>query len=207
MTQAARTLTSLVPGLIRCSMRHRISPHSLVYILGCLLHFCLLALSLTALAQTKPANGAKSNNISTPPPPASTPGRFIDITSKSHLSFVGQASHTSKKYLLETMGSGVALLDYDNDGLLDIFFVNGAPLADPTPRGTIPQKAGEKDWNRLYHQKKDGTFEDVTVKAGLQGQGYGMGVAVGDYDNDGYEDLYVTAYGGNRLYHNNGDGP
>ena len=73
-------------------------------------------------------------------------------------------------------------------------------------QGTIPQKTGPKYWNRLYHQKPDGTFEDVTEKAGLQGAGYGMGVAVGDYDNDGFEDLYVTAYGGNKLYHNNGDG-
>ena len=72
-------------------------------------------------------------------------------------------------------------------------------LSDPTPKGTIPQKAGEKYWNRLFHQKKDGTFEDVTVKAGLQGAGYGMGVTVGDFDNDGFEDLYVTAYGGNRC--------
>ncbi len=104
------------------------------------------------------------------------------------------------------MGSGVALFDYDNDGRLDIFLVNGATLSDPTSKGTIPQKTGAKDWNRLYHQKADGTFEDVTEKAGLQGSGYGMGVAVGDYDNDGYEDLYVTAYGGNKLYHNNGDG-
>ncbi len=104
------------------------------------------------------------------------------------------------------MGSGVALFDYDNDGLLDIFLVNGAPLSDPTPKGTIPEKTGPDYWNRLYHQKKDGSFEDVTVKAGLQGVGYGMGVAVGDFDNDGYEDLYVTAYGGNKLYHNNGDG-
>ena len=104
------------------------------------------------------------------------------------------------------MGSGVALFDYDNDGRLDIFAVNGAPLTDPTPRGTIPQKTDPKYWNRLYHQKQDGTFEDVTEKAGLQGAGYGMGVAAGDYDNDGYEDLYVTAYGGNQLYHNNGDG-
>ena len=104
------------------------------------------------------------------------------------------------------MGSGVAVFDYDNDGLLDIFFVNGAPLTDPTPKGTVPQKSGPEDWNRLYRQKKDGTFEDVTEKSGLKGIGYGMGVAVGDYDNDGFEDLYVTAYGGNRLYHNNGDG-
>jgi hypothetical protein len=104
------------------------------------------------------------------------------------------------------MGSGVALFDYDNDGRLDIFLVNGAPLDDPTPKGTIPRKTGPKYWNRLFHQKSDGTFEDMTETAGLQGVGYGMGVAVGDYDNDGYEDLYVTAYGGNRLYHNNGNG-
>ena len=135
-----------------------------------------------------------------------TPGKFVDITAKSHVSFLAQASHTSKKYLIETMGSGVGLFDYDNDGLLDIFFVNGAPLSDPTPKGTIPQKTDPKYWNRLFHQKKDGTFEDVTEKAGLAGIGYGMGVAVGDYDNDGYEDLYETALGGNRLYHNNGNG-
>ena len=135
-----------------------------------------------------------------------TPGNFVDITAASGVHFKHVASHTSKKYLMETMGSGVALFDYDNDGRLDIFLVNGAPLSDPTPKGTIPQKTGPKDWNRLFHQKADGTFEDVTEKAGLQGFGYGMGVAVGDYDNDGYEDLYVTAYGGNRLYHNNGDG-
>ena len=96
------------------------------------------------------------------------------------------------------------MFDYDNDGLLDIFLVNGAPFTHPMPKGTIPQKTGPQDWNRLYHQKADGTFEDVTEKAGLQGVGYGFGAAVGDYDNDGREDLYVTAYGGNKLYHNNG---
>ena len=135
-----------------------------------------------------------------------TPGNFVDITATSGIHFRHMASHTSKKYLPETMGAGVALFDYDNDGRLDIFLVNGAPLADPTPKGTIPQKNGPQSWNRLYRQKADGGFEDVTEKAGLQGAGYGMGVAVGDYDNDGYEDLYVTAYGGNKLYHNNGDG-
>lgn len=134
----------------------------------------------------------------------STP-QFVDLAEKCGIHFQGVASHTSKKYLLETMGSGVALFDYDNDGRLDIFAVNGTSLADPTPKGTIPQKDGPSSWNRLYHQRPDGTFEDVTEKAGLQGAGYGMGVAVGDYDNDGYEDLYVTAYGGNKLYHNNGD--
>jgi hypothetical protein len=132
--------------------------------------------------------------------------KFTDVTSLLNINFEYVASHTSKKYLLETMGSGVALFDYDNDGRLDIFVVNAAPLSDPTPKGTIPQKTGPKYWNRLYHQKIDGTFEDVTEKAGLQGVGYGMGVAVGDYDNDGFEDLFVTAFGGNRLYHNNGNG-
>lgn len=104
------------------------------------------------------------------------------------------------------MGAGVALFDYDNDGRLDIYLVNGAPLEDPTPKRTIPQKAGAQYWNRLYHQRPDGTFDDVTEKAGLEGSGYGMGVAIGDYDNDGFEDLYVTAYGNNKLYHNNGNG-
>ncbi len=152
----------------------------------------LLALTATAVAQS--------------PGPTGPAGKFVDTAIKSGITFKGVASHTSQKYLLETMGSGVAVFDYDNDGLLDIFFVNGAPLTDPTPKGTVPQKSGPEDWNRLYHQKKDGTFEDVTEKSGLKGVGYGMGVAVGDYDNDGFEDLYVTAYGGNRLYHNNGNG-
>jgi hypothetical protein len=139
-------------------------------------------------------------------PGTSIPGRFSDVTATTGIHFKHVASHTTKKYLIETMGPGVALFDYDNDGRLDIFLVNGAPIPDPSPRGSIPQKSGPKDWNRLYRQKSDGTFEDVTEKAGLQGKGYGMGVAVGDYDNDGYEDLYVTAYGGNKLYHNNGNG-
>jgi hypothetical protein len=134
------------------------------------------------------------------------PGKFVDTTSASGVSFQAVASHTPTKYLLETMGSGVAVLDYDNDGLLDIFFVNGAPLSNPTSKGTVPKKSGPQDWDRLYHQKKDGTFEDVTERSGLKGVGYGMGVAAGDFDNDGFEDLYVTAYGGNRLYHNNGNG-
>lgn len=140
---------------------------------------------------------------------ATAPGggfRFSDITQKAGLDFRYLASPTSKKYLIETMGAGVAMFDYDNDGRLDLFLVNGAPIADPTPLGTIPQKAGPAYWNRLYRQREDGRFEDVTARAGLQGEGYGMGVAVGDYDNDGNADLYVTAYGGNRLYHNNGDG-
>jgi hypothetical protein len=155
------------------------------------------ALTVSAIAQN-PAPAAATSNI--------VAGNFVDITQQSHVDFLAQASHTSRKYLIETMGSGVALFDYDNDGRLDIFFVNGAPLSDPTAKGTVPQKTDPKYWNRLYHQKPDGTFEDVTAKAGLQGIGYDMGVAVGDYDNDGYEDLYVTGLGGNHLYHNNGNG-
>ncbi len=134
------------------------------------------------------------------------PGNFLDTTKASGVNFIGVASHTSHKYLLETMGSGVAVFDFDNDGRLDLFFVNGASLSDPMTKGAVPQKTSPKEWNRLYHQRRDGTFEDVTEKAGLQGVGYGMGVAVGDFDNDGFEDLYVTAYGGNRLYRNNGNG-
>ncbi|MBV9608846.1 MAG: VCBS repeat-containing protein, partial [Acidobacteria bacterium] len=103
------------------------------------------------------------------------------------------------------MGSGVALLDCDNDGRLDIFFVNGARIQDPMPKGAVPVKDGPRYWNRLFHQKPDGTFEDNTEKSGLAGAGYGMGVAVGDYDNDGKEDLYVTGYPSNHLYHNEGN--
>jgi hypothetical protein len=161
----------------------------------------------TAHQDTKPGSEpAASSRVTTPQNQRPSPPKFADVTSALGLSFQYIASHTSRKYLLETMGSGVTLFDYDNDGRLDIFLVNGTPLGDPTPKGTIPQKTGPKYWNRLYHQKPDGTFEGRTEKAGLQGVGYGMGVAVGDYDNDGYEDLYVTAYGSNKLYHNNGAG-
>ncbi len=156
-----------------------------------LLAFCVVVPGLLAQSESQPGN---------------QPGNFVDTTVKSGIHFTATASHTPHKYLIETMGSGVAAFDYDNDGLLDLFFVNGAPISDPQPKGSVPQKSGPQDWNRLYHQKKDGTFEDVTEKAGLKGVGYGMGVAVGDYDNDGFEDLYVTAYGGNKLYHNNGNG-
>jgi len=163
-----------------------------------LLLYCLLAAS----AEVVTAQGHISGAALAP----RSAEVFVDTTQRLGVNFQYRASHTSRKYLLETMGAGVALFDYDNDGRLDIYLVNGAPLGDPTPKGTVPQKTDSQYWNRLYHQKPDGTFEDVTEKAGLQGAGYGMGVAVGDFDNDGFEDLYVTAYGGNRLYHNNGNG-
>jgi hypothetical protein len=137
---------------------------------------------------------------------AVVPGNFIDGTPGSGVNFHHYAAQTAKKYMLEIMGSGVAVLDYDNDGRLDIFLVNGAPIQDPTPLGTIPRKPGPAYWHRLYRQTAAGKFEDVTGEAGVQGAGYGLGIAVGDYDNDGFEDLYVTEYGANLLYHNNGDG-
>ena len=135
--------------------------------------------------------------------------RFTDVARAVGIDFEHANSATSNKYLLETMGGGVALLDYDNDGRLDVFFTNGAKLDDPMAPGQRPEKSDRRYWNRLYHQKSDGAFENVTEKAGLTGMPqdlYGMGAAVGDYDNDGFEDLYVTSYGGNTLYHNNGDG-
>jgi len=131
---------------------------------------------------------------------------FEDVTAKSGIRFQHQASRTTRKYLPESMGAGVAIFDYDNDGWQDLFFVNGAKLQDPMPRGSSPDKSDPRYWNRLYHNNRDGTFTDITEKAGLPGRFYGMGVATGDYDNDGNVDLLVTNLGGNILYHNNGDG-
>ena len=131
---------------------------------------------------------------------------FEDITAKSRIRFKHEASRTSQKYLPESMGGGVAMFDYDNDGWLDLFFVNGAEIKDPMPLGASPDKSDPRFWNRLYRNNRDGTFTDVTETAGLQGRMYGMGVATGDYDNDGNVDLLVTNLGGNILYHNNGDG-
>jgi enediyne biosynthesis protein E4 len=132
--------------------------------------------------------------------------QFLNLTERSKITFVNHASHTSRKYLPEAMVGGVAMLDYNNDGLLDLFFVNGAELKDPMPPSAAPDKSNQKYWNRLYRNNGDGTFTDVTEKAGLKGEGFGMGVAAADYDNDGFTDLYVTAVGHNILYRNNGDG-
>src|SRR5258707_9744380 len=111
--------------------------------------------------------------------------QFSDVTKAVKIDFKDENSPTSNKYLVETMGGGVALLDYDNDGRPDIFFVNGAKIDDPMPEGKLPDKSDRRFWNRLYHQNADGTFTDVTEKAGLTGMPqnyYAMGVAVGDYD-------------------------
>ena len=138
---------------------------------------------------------------------AATP--MFEVKPLRGIGFVLQNSPTPQKYLIETMPGGVALFDYNNDGLLDIFLVNGGRVNNPMQ---VPEKfdrANPRYWNRLYRQNKDGSFSDVTEAAGLSGAGtgnYGMGVAVGDYDNDGFPDLFVTSYGKNILYHNNGDG-
>ena len=133
----------------------------------------------------------------------------FDVNVPRGLDFTLQNSPTPQKYLIETMPGGVALLDYNNDGLLDIFLVNGGRITSPMQTPENFDRHGPRYWNRLYRQNKDGSFTDVTQQAGLANAGdgnYGMGVAVGDYDNDGYPDLYVTSYGKNILYHNNGDG-
>ncbi|HLV87946.1 MAG TPA: CRTAC1 family protein [Candidatus Sulfotelmatobacter sp.] len=133
----------------------------------------------------------------------------FDVQSARGVDFILQNSPTPQKYLIETMPGGVALLDYNNDGLLDIFLVNGGRITNPMATPENFNRHDPKYWNRLYRQNRDGTFTDVTEQAGLSNAGdgnYGMGVAVGDYDNDGYPDLYVTSYGKNILYHNNGDG-
>src|SRR6266404_4994794 len=134
------------------------------------------------------------------------PAVFADITERSRVRFVHRSSATSQKYLIESMSGGAAVFDYDGDGLLDIYLINGAALDDPMAAGKLPGKTSPHYWNRLYRNNGDGSFADVTEKAGVQGTGYGMGVAAADYDNDGHTDLYVTNLNGNTLYHNNGDG-
>ena len=129
-------------------------------------------------------------------PQAASPVQFTDITVASGITFRHQSSPTSQKYLIETMGGGVALFDYDNDGRLDLYFTNGASIEDPMPRAAIPNKQDPRYWNRLYHQRPDSKFEDVTERAGVQGKGYGMGVATADYNGDGFIDLFVSAYRG-----------
>lgn len=124
------------------------------------------------------------------------------------IDFTHRNSPTSQKYLIETMGGGVAVLDYNNDGLLDVFLVNGGKLSDPAKLPANFSRREPAYWNRLYRQNRDGSFTDVTAAAGLAdaGNNYGMGAAVGDYNNDGFADLYVTNYGRNTLYRNNGNG-
>ena len=127
------------------------------------------------------------------------PIEFQDIADKAGVHFVTENCPTPEKHQPETMPAGVALFDYDGDGLLDIYLVNGAEMPSLV-------KTGPKYYNRLFHNNGNGTFTDVTERAGVAGAGYGMGVAVGDYDNDGWPDLFLANVNGNQLFHNNGDG-
>ena len=133
------------------------------------------------------------------PASAASPGvTFLDVTQQAGIRFVHNNGAFGKKFLPETLGPGVAFIDYDNDGWPDIFLVNGMDW---------PGHASKHSTPKLYHNNHDGTFTDVTHKAGLDAvEMFGMGVAVGDFDNDGYDDLFVTAYGQSHLFHNNGNG-
>jgi enediyne biosynthesis protein E4 len=127
------------------------------------------------------------------------PIRFEDVAAKAGVQFVSENSPTPEKHQPETMLAGVALFDYDGDGLLDIYLVNGAEMPSLV-------KTGTKYSNRLFHNNGNGTFTDATERAGVGGAGYGMGAAVGDYDNDGRPDLFLANVSGNQLFQNNGDG-
>ncbi|MGD0775923.1 MAG: CRTAC1 family protein [Candidatus Solibacter sp.] len=138
-----------------------------------------------------------------PAPSAAPPKRpgFVDVRAKSRFAYVSNNSFEGRKYFPQPMCGGVAVFDFDNDGRLDIFFTNGARLPEL-------KKTDRSFYNCLLRQKSDGTFEDVTARAGLPGEDldFNFGVAVGDYDNDGYEDLFLCGAQRNVLYHNNGDG-
>jgi hypothetical protein len=144
-----------------------------------------------------PIQKPDSKEVGTLPPDLGV--SFLNVARESGLNvktFFGEEH--KNKYLLETTGCGIAFYDYDNDGWLDIFIVNGSRL-EGFPAGSEPT-------SHLFRNNRDGTFTDVTAKAGVAHSGWGQGVCVGDYDNDGWEDLFVTYYGKNVLYHNNGDG-
>jgi enediyne biosynthesis protein E4 len=138
----------------------------------------------------------------TPPVSAGEGDLFEDVTERAGLGFRHQFCGTRIANIIQSNGSGVAVLDYDRDGFMDLYFVNAGPLEGVThhEKGTI------REPNRLYRNRGDGTFEDVTAKSGVAGHGYGTAAVAGDFDNDGWVDLYVVNVGGNILYRNKGDG-
>jgi len=162
----------------------------------------LLALSLLSSAPSlqgqTPTHRAAAGKEKTAVAAASAI-QFDNVIEQSKIKFKLRNSVSPQRYTFETMAGGIAVFDYNNDGLLDLFFTNGAAI--PSLEKTDPSY-----WNRLFRNNGDGTFTDVTEKAGLQGIGYSMGVTAGDYDNDGFVDLYVTGVNRNQLFHNNGDG-
>ena len=139
--------------------------------------------------------------LMTPPAPTATlpAPRFVDIAAQAGIAFRLRNSPTPAKHQIETMPGGVAVLDYDRDGFMDIYFTNGA--SSPSLR-----RSGPDHWNRLYRNLGNGRFADVTVQAGVQGDGYMMGAAAADFDNDGFPDLFVAGVGRNILYRNLGNG-
>lgn len=148
--------------------------------------------SAPATASSESAPPAKAERAR-----ATGPIEFVDATASAGIRFKHNSGAFGKKYLPETMGSGVCVIDYDNDGWPDIFFVNSMDW---------PEHKTGTSYPALYHNNHDGTFTDVTKQAGLAVETYGLGCAVGDYDNDGYDDLYVTTVGSNHLFHNLGNG-
>jgi hypothetical protein len=155
----------------------------------------MLAALLPAFNSGELSAQKKAEKVQSPPIPV----HFTDIRKSAGIGFIQDSTQSDEKYYLETMGTGVAWIDFDQDGLMDLYFVQSGP--------TEAYKPAQPLRSALYHNNGDGTFTDVTAKAGLDGEGhYGQGVAVGDFDNDGYPDLYVTGYGRAILYHNNGDG-
>ncbi len=148
------------------------------------------------LAVILAASGAAPSQKS----PAKTPPGFLfsDVTAKSGIDFHLTCGGSEKRYIMESMCGGIAVFDYDNDGWMDVFLLNGSTLED--------YRAGKCHPSKLYRNNHDGSFIDVSAKAGLAACNWGFGVAVGDYDNDGWEDVYVTNLNGAVLYHNNHDG-
>ncbi len=175
---------------------------------GSLIFFLLVLLPLNAILKADRGNSLAQSLrplFGFPSTDAATAGGsplgawFVDIAQRVGLNFFCyHGGEASKKYIIEATGCGVAFIDYNQDGWQDIFFVNGSRLEGFPP--------GEEPRNRFYHNNGDGTFTDVTARAGLGRSGWGQGVCVGDYDNDGWEDLFVTYWGQNALYRNSGDG-
>ena len=157
-----------------------------------------LALLVWPVAALLLATPLYQSRTSLAPSPLAGSVHLENIAASAGVGFVLHNSATPFKYQIEPMVAGVAIFDYNNDGYEDIYFVNGAGIPEL-------MKTGPEYYNRLYQNNGNGTFTDVTARAGVKGEGYSMGVAVGDYDNDGWEDLYVVGVNRNQLFHNNGD--
>ncbi len=181
--------------------RSRMCIRSTAKIIALAIFFQLNSLAaVTAYAQNQPQRpSAPAASATQPTPPTPPKIYFVDIAAQAGLTARTEfGGDRVKKYIVESTGSGAAVIDYDNDGWPDIFLVNGSTL-----EGFLK---GQEPTSHLYHNNRDGTFTDVTHKSGVALTGWGQGVCAGDYDNDGFTDLFVTFWGHNVLLHNNGDG-